>query len=110
MAEQHGDQLTPASHAFGVLLTTMTGDCFVKYAAGYQTHDLTEYAAYSFHGRVVPPVGFVLQLNSTGVSPPVIPYTPVTWLSNVLDRSVPAHTRKDERNLSVRHMFPMRST
>jgi hypothetical protein len=35
----------------------MTGDCLLENAPRYQPDNLTEYATYSFHGWVEPPVG-----------------------------------------------------
>ena len=92
MAEQHRNKLTPARHPLGVLLTRMPGDCVVKNAAGYQPHNLTESAAYSFSGWVVPPVGFVLTTQLYWSQPALLSYTPLKWLLNVLDSSASGAT------------------
>jgi hypothetical protein len=91
MAKQERDELAPTGHPFGVLFGLVLAHRTFKYSAWNETQNLTENAAYSFHGRVILS-GLVvsqLQLYSDCLLiflPSALPTGP-SCFSNVLDSS-----------------------
>src|SRR5579859_3336186 len=53
MTEQQRDELAPARHPFGMLLGLALTHSAFKYRSRDEVQNLTEYAAYSTHGRVI---------------------------------------------------------
>src|ERR1700686_5074982 len=53
VAKQERNELAPTGHSLGVLLALMLADCTLKNSSRNESQNLTENAAYSWHGRVI---------------------------------------------------------
>src|SRR5580693_8439516 len=86
VAKQERDELAPTGHSLRVLLGLMLPNCALENTSRNESQNLTENAAYSWHGRVI--------LSSWSLALPTLP-----WIAR------PASALPPSGHLSSRQSF-----